>query len=134
VTYNSDGGNGWLGLGWNLSVSSIRVETRWGVPRYDAAKESETYTLDGQMLTPVAHRGALVDRVAGDKVFYPRVEGSFREIIRRSSPGGYWWEVTDKSGTKWFYGGTPEDGVVASSLLWNRDRTVESGGRAGRAR
>jgi RHS repeat-associated protein len=118
VTYNSDGGNGWLGLGWSLGVSSMRVDTRWGVPRYDAAKETETYVLDGEMLTPLAHRGALVDRAGGDKVFYPRVEGAFQEIVRHGNgPGAYWWEVTDKSGTKRFYGGTPEDGLVASSVL-----------------
>ena len=43
LTYSSGGGNGWLGVGWDISVPSITVETRWGVPRYDQFKESDTY-------------------------------------------------------------------------------------------
>ncbi|MCK5198508.1 MAG: hypothetical protein KAR21_09165, partial [Spirochaetales bacterium] len=38
-SYNSEGGNGWLGMGWNLSLPSVTVDTRWGVPRYDADHE-----------------------------------------------------------------------------------------------
>ena len=43
LTYSSGGGNGWLGVGWDISIPSITVETRWGVPRYDQSKESEVY-------------------------------------------------------------------------------------------
>src|SRR5258706_415975 len=108
ISYNSAGGNGWLGLGWNLTVPSIGIETRWGVPRYDPTKETETYSMNGEMLTPVAHRGTLADRNAsGNKQFYPRIEGAFHKIIRHGNdPKSYWWEVTDKSGTRYFYGGT----------------------------
>ncbi|MDH5654259.1 MAG: discoidin domain-containing protein, partial [Gammaproteobacteria bacterium] len=69
VSYNSGGGNGWLGMGWDLSVPSVSIDTRWGVPRYDASTETETYMVDGQMLTPVAHRGTPVARSA-DKIFH----------------------------------------------------------------
>lgn len=65
IQYNSDGGNGWLGEGWNMPVPSITIDTKWGVPRYDTAKETETYLLSGTMLSTmddsnkmgVAHRG-----------------------------------------------------------------------------
>ena len=50
LTYNSSGGNGWLGVGWDISVPSITVETRWGVPRYDYQKESEVYVYGGEQL------------------------------------------------------------------------------------
>lgn len=57
LAYASDAGNGWLGEGWDVSLDAIRVpglgsdvsadaisvDTRWGVPRYNGAKESETY-------------------------------------------------------------------------------------------
>lgn len=107
IQYNSEGGNGWLGLGWNLSTPSITIETRWGVPRYDLDNETETYLLDGEMMSPVAHRTEWVARnTSGDKTFHTRVEGSFRRIKRKgNAPKDYWWEVTEKDGTRKFYGG-----------------------------
>ncbi len=105
IQYNSGGGNGWLGLGWNLQVPSISIDTRWGVPRYDLQKETETYLINGEQLSPVAHKGELVNRTT-DKRFYRRVEGAFDKIIRHgNSPANYHWEVTDKMGTRYFYGG-----------------------------
>lgn len=107
LSYSSSSGNSWLGLGWNIMIPAITIETRWGVPRYDPAKETETYTMNGEMLTPVAHRGAPQARQGIKKQFYPRVEGAFQRIFRHGdSPANYWWEVTDKNGTKYSYGGS----------------------------
>lgn len=128
ISYNSEGGNGWMGLGWNLSMPAISIDTRWGVPRYDPQKETETYTFNGEQLTPVAHRGAVEPRSTGDrKQFYPRVEGAFNKIERRGDkPWNYWWEVTDKSGTKYFYGATRDGGFDKSAVL--RDNEAADGG------
>ncbi|HEU5145576.1 MAG TPA: SpvB/TcaC N-terminal domain-containing protein, partial [Chryseosolibacter sp.] len=120
ISYNSGGGNGWMGLGWNLSLPMISIDTRWGVPRYDSLWETETYTMNGEQLTPVAHRGELRPRTNGGNEgvrFYPRVEGAFNKIVRHGdTPANYWWEVTDKNGTRYFYGGSPtgfeEDAVL----------------------
>ena len=141
ISYNSSGGNGWLGLGWDLSVPSISIDTRWGVPRYDTAKETETYMLNGEMLTPMAHRGALKNRSEDTtnyngetvKIFHTRIEGAFRKIIRHGdAPANYWWEMIDKNGMKNFYGskGTSQD---AGSILgggqgvfrWALKKTVD---------
>jgi RHS repeat-associated protein len=122
VTYSSAAASGWLGTGWNLTTPAIGVETRWGVPRYDADKETETYLLGGEQLTPVAHRAAPKARSA-DKVFHTRVEGGFARIVRKGdSPKNYRWEVTDKSGVRWTYGGegatlTDDDGDIFSWAL-----------------
>ena len=148
IQYNSGGGNGWLGMGWDLSSPAVMVETRFGVPRYEAALETETYVLNGQQLAPVAHQEDFVTRPAGDKPFYPRVEGNFDRIIRKSYippppipdtiiidnffipddtiivipevnekvTANYWWEVTDKSGTIYSYGGS-NDGLVEDAVL-----------------
>ncbi|MDF5756272.1 SpvB/TcaC N-terminal domain-containing protein [Spongiactinospora sp. TRM90649] len=111
VEYSSAAVNGWMGVGWDLSVPSISIDTRWGVPRYDARNESETYLFGGEQLTPVAHRGAVRPRTA-DKVFRQRVEGRFARIVRKGdSPKTYTWEVTEKSGTHRRYGG--EGAVLA---------------------
>jgi len=111
VNYNSDGGSGWLGEGWDIQVPSISVDTRWGVPRYSSKDETETYSLNGAMLVQmdnqnatVAHRGDKIARKTGDVQFYPRNEGGFSKIIRKGSdPKNYTWEVTDKSGTLYKY-------------------------------
>ena len=109
IQYSSDAGSGWLGEGWNLSTSSITVDTRWGVPRYNLSNETETYLLDGQMLLEdevgLAHRNLGVKRGKGRVRFYPRKESAFPEIVRiGDKPSNYIWEVTDRQGTKYTYG------------------------------
>jgi RHS repeat-associated protein len=106
VGYSSSSGNGWLGMGWDLAPPMITIDTRWGVPRYLPNLESETYLLNGEQLTPVAHRGALKARTV-EKSFHTRVEGAFARIVRHGNgPQNYTWEVTDKAGMRWLYGGT----------------------------
>jgi RHS repeat-associated protein len=108
ITYNSSGGNGWLGVGWDLQTPAITIDTRWGVPRYDTRFETETYLLEGQQLTPMAHVGELRTRNdAGhpEVVFNTRVEGQFWKIVRHGhQPTNYWWEVVDKHGITSIFG------------------------------
>lgn len=126
VQYNSDGGNGWLGLGWDLPLPNIAIDTRWGAPRYSDDNETETYLLNGLQLTPLAHRGVPEPRTA-EKVFHTRVEGEFCRIIRHGDyPSDYWWEVTDKQGIRYFYGGTPEKGQKPAALLCDFFGVLES--------
>ncbi|NUQ24995.1 MAG: hypothetical protein HUU34_13670 [Saprospiraceae bacterium] len=124
VQYHSEGGNGWLGLGWDIPVPFIGLDTRWGVPRYNPALETETYTLSGEQLSPVGHRQELVSR-STDKTFYPRVEGAFQRIIRYgSSPKNYWWEVTTKDGIRYSYGGRRNVGVSNGAVLRDDDDNI----------
>lgn len=117
IQYNSDAGHTWLGMGWDLSTPSISVETRWGVPRFDAAQESETYVLDGRQLSPVSHRLEKVARTT-EKRFYPRVENDFSRIIRHGDgPKNYWWEVTDKYGNRRSFGGRSTTGLEDMAVL-----------------
>jgi RHS repeat-associated protein len=127
LSYNSSRANGWVGLGWDLPISAIMVDTRFGAARYDCDVETETYMFDGEQLTPIAHRGPEKKRtdettvVGGEtvKIFHARVEGGFRQIIRHgASTKSYWWEVIDKAGTRSFFGGTPESGgPIAQATL-----------------
>jgi RHS repeat-associated protein len=117
VSYSSASADGWLGVGWDLSTPNITIDTRWGVPRYDPRRETETYQMGGEMLTPVAHRGPPAARTA-DKVFHTRAEGQFAKIIRHgTAPDNYTWEVVDRSGVQWFYGATPGDGPQPDATL-----------------
>ena len=111
LTYNSNGGNGLCGMGWDLQIPCISVETRWGVPLYDANFETETYLLNGeQLLTDHNAMPTFAKEYEPRdpnfvKRFYPRVEGAFDSILRYgNSPQTYWWEVYDRSGTRYIYG------------------------------
>ena len=136
VTYNNNGGSGWMGEGWDLSVSCISIDTRWGVPRFDNRKESEVYMLDGKQLVvrdtagfmqPLPYQGEWADRYQSPKRFYMRVEGGFQKIMRYgNTPKSYYWEVTDKDGTVYYYG-KPVDGDGDSSnvgTLKNLDNNI----------
>ena len=128
LSYSSDGGSGWLGEGWDIDVPAITVDTRWGVPRYDSANETETYLLNGQMLCftgsdgqmHVAHRGTPEAREV-DRRFFTRQGGDFSKIVRKgSSPSDYYWEVTDTRGTKYVYGQSSNSrlqGTVGGSVV-----------------
>src|SRR6185437_8988890 len=84
---------------------------------YNVASETETYQVGDQQLTPVANRGAPQPRTE-EKTFHTRIEGAFNKIVRHgNSPTDYWWEVTDKDGTRSFYGGDPETGPVPAAQL-----------------
>lgn len=125
VNYNSEGGNGWMGIGWDLSIPSISIDTRWGAPRYDPHEETEIYSMAGEMLTMQVgsdftnpHRTSNITRTS-DRVFYPRKEdGSYLNIKRHgSNPTNYWWEVIDKMGNKSFYGGYTNVGVIENAII-----------------
>lgn len=123
LSYNSDGGSGWAGEGWDISIPTISVDTRWGVPRYDATYESETYLLNGQMLAmmevdtmTVAHRKPTVLRQT-DRQFFVRQGGDFSKIIRKgNSPSNYYWEITDRNGVVYTYGDHP-DAVLSGDYI-----------------
>lgn len=122
LTYSSGAGGSWLGTGWDLSVSAISIDTRWGVPRYLTDRESETYLLDGAVLSPTAVRSTLLPRVAERDDFTLRTETQFNHIIRHGdSPKTYWWEVIDKLGNHFWYGGFPDDGGPNGDIPGGRD-------------
>jgi|GEM_PF-1577544 len=115
LTYNSSGGNGWLGLGWDISIPSITVETRWGVPRYDSDEESEVYVYEGELLVSkdangefrkMRHRtNEYLQRQSGHVQFWPRKNEAFDSIVRHGNgPDNYWWSVTHKNGVTDYYG------------------------------
>ena len=125
LQYSSDGGSGFCGEGWDLPIPSITVDTRWGVPRYDTQKETETYLLNGVMLCfevddslTTAHRTPNVLRTNNDRRFYTRRGGDFSRIVRKgTSPSNYYWEVTDNNGTVYTYGSSNgTDGMLKGTF------------------
>lgn len=117
IQYTNEGGTSWIGTGWDLTLPSFTLDTRWGVPLFDGVIETEIYLYNGQQLGPVFHREIQYDREA-DREFNMRQETEFEIIIRHgSSPRNYWWEVKSKNGSVTYYGGTPSQGVNEDYVL-----------------
>src|SRR5215212_8233730 len=72
--YDSGGENGWGGLGWDLSVGEISVDTSFGAPHFDPTLESESYLLNGDLLTPNANNDVWTTRVAERQDYTRQVE------------------------------------------------------------
>ncbi|MDP3273682.1 MAG: SpvB/TcaC N-terminal domain-containing protein, partial [Deltaproteobacteria bacterium] len=101
LAYDSARGNGWLGVGWDLGVSRVEVDTRNGVPEYTPSSE-ETYLLDGAQLVAVDPPGANPRRYAR------RVESALDLIYRHgASKSDYWWDVRTRDGGRFVYGRRP---------------------------
>jgi RHS repeat-associated protein len=126
LSYNSAGNDTWAGLNWDLSVGDVSVDTRWGVPRFDPNKETESYTLNGDPLVPNGLDGSR-PRVKEDRQDFTRqTETQFAEITRVYSPPGpndpqqdtanYYWRVRDKMGDVFWYGGFPDQGGPFGAL------------------
>lgn len=122
IGYNQNLENGWMGLGWALEgVDAIEIDTRWGAPQYDSQYETETYLLDKEQL--IQANGILVRKQlktprSAEQEYRKRAESDFKKVIRHgNATDNYWWEVIDKKGVKYFYGGLPGLGIVESSVL-----------------
>lgn len=120
VSYDSSGGNSWMGVGWDLGVGEIAVDTSFGAPHFSATHESESYSHDGDLLVPNANDAAWEPRTGQTRRdFTHQVEEDFAEIIRHEGAGGpanYFWEVREKDGGVKWYGATPDDGGPAPSV------------------
>jgi RHS repeat-associated protein len=120
--YDSSNGDGWLGVGWNLAPGEVSIDTRWGAPRYLPNQESETYMLNGDVLSPNAVRSTFQARVSEREDWTRRVETQHDRIIRHgTNPKDYWWEVVDKNGAHFWYGGFPDGGGPNGDGLGGRD-------------
>ena len=121
LTYNSTTSNGVLGYGWTIPQPAITIDTRWGVPRYSSDYESEIYSINGQQMVQKDgnqdlrlpyQSTALLPRQNGDVTFTARDTKNCDLIVRHgTAPNNYWWSVTDRSGTTYYYGKYASDDV-----------------------
>ncbi len=112
LSYDSGFGNGSVGLGWSLGLSSIQVRTDKGLPRYDA---SDVFLLDGAELVEVS---------AG--VYRFKNEGRFLRV-RRS---GNHWEADTPDGSVLRFGVSPEARTEAGghTFAWMLEAIVDRAG------
>jgi RHS repeat-associated protein len=117
LSYDSGGGNGPFGFGWQLSLPSITRKTDKGLPSYRDEEESDVFVLSGvEDLVPVLDPESGWSRVRLDEPGYapgyrvdryrPRVEGLFARIERwtRKADGDTHWRSITRDNITTLYG------------------------------
>ena len=128
LSYDSGGGNGIFGLGWNLSLASIKRKTDKGLPQYIDAVDSDTYLFsEAEDLVPEFKKinGQFIqindEYVISEKdypatpndthtirFYKPRIEGLFARIERwtAKATGIIKWRVITKDNVTTLFGWT----------------------------
>ncbi len=131
LSYNSGGGNGLMGLGFDIGTSSVRIDTRFGLPEYD---KEDTYVLDGEELTYMGESGEA-------RVYILRKEGRLARI-RWFADEGDWWEISERNGTVRIYGdegawlgpgrteGSVKSGKDQGVYIWRLRRIIDANGNS----
>ena len=114
LSYSSENANSWLGRGFDITTSSITIDTRYGLPEYDG---EDTYLLDGQELVRVGGSGTV-------REYRVRTEREFARIRWHRSGGHSWWEVTGRDGVVREYGreegwNGPDRGDRGRTFTWH---------------
>ena len=129
LAYNSGTGNGWCGVGWSLEAGFIQRETKHGVP----VKWGSTLPLNeyddskGFVFNVAGSSGALVN--VGGNEYRAEIDGAFLKFLYYEN----YWEVTDKSGNKFYFGESSSSrmenpkrgwmpGLAESTFRWSLDR------------
>ena len=132
VSYSSGGGNGIMGKGFDVSYgSSITIDTRFGLPKYDGTEQSRSEEYVGNMkVIPTNYMldGILLYEKSRDEknVYYmAQKETAFSHIKRVLSDNH--WEVTDKNGTKRIYAQNKSScvGSGVETFTWNITKTED---------
>ncbi len=130
LTYSSDAGTGWMGVGWNINVPSVNIDTRWGVPTFDPNLESEIYSLNGESLN--REDGVKANRAPGTRLtsldsvhFFPKTMSGYKRIVRYGTdPTNYRWEEVSAGGMHFYYGTTDGVGLDNGSVLKDESGNV----------
>ena len=100
LSYDSGFGNGPLGIGWSLGLSSIQVQTEKGLPRYEG---NDRFLLDGAEIVQV-----------GNGVYRLKNEGRYLRARRVEEH----WEVDAPDGRKLIYGRSASARVESGSQVF----------------
>lgn len=94
-------GNGLFGFGWLLALPSVTRKTDKGLPRYDAAAESDVFLVfDAEDLVPARDPGAGLGTGEPDRVRLPRrpVPAAGRRGCSPGSNAGPGWPTVTRTG------------------------------------
>jgi RHS repeat-associated protein len=114
LSYSSSAGNGFAGLGWDLSGFSTieRASPNRGSPRYGQAWTSDIYLLDGEQLVPSTALGGNFS--------------TLRESFLQISGNGSTWSVRRRDGTLMTY--NPVYATGSGTFRWGLSQVQDPRG------
>lgn len=125
IAYNSGSGNGIFGMGWSLSIPSIRRKTEQELPQYFDSINSDTYIFSGveDLIPAVKETSPGVwlkdetdspDSLFAIKRYRPRIEGAFARIERwtKKADGIIYWQVISKDNITSVFGNTVKSKIA----------------------
>ncbi|WP_108927023.1 SpvB/TcaC N-terminal domain-containing protein [Leptospira johnsonii] len=124
--YSSSGGDGWLGVGWNLGMGSIIRTPEYGALYYDVR---DSFSWNGKKLIKVSG-----DSSNENGTYRPEVVGEDFTILRLTNiENGGIWEVRDSSGQKSIYGQTSSSRIydpnkITRTYSWNLSQVEDTNG------
>jgi RHS repeat-associated protein len=139
LSYSSQSGNGWVGVGWALTGQSEirRAGAGFGAPRWT---NDDGFYLDGSQLIDCTNAAAGSSLAASPSCKYKeqsqhtdyatRIE-SYRRIAHDPANSGRNWYVWDKDGTKRTYAIRLANGFTpVPALGWHLERVQDTSGHA----
>ena len=138
ISYSSDSSNGIMGKGFDINYGSIiSIDTRKGLPKYtlEYGKKKDPVMKDGFLLN-------ITDEKIGYMLYEPEKQISYDRIERYFDAGKEtdYFLVTDKKGTRTYYGDYHDSGLTGSGdtkayigengikkFVWYPTETIDTG-------
>ena len=124
LTYNSQAGNGWLGIGWDFSVGSIQRSTRKGIPTYNDAQDTFVFNLSGQSQELVVV-GSGSDSYGMYNEYQAKVEEAFSRFRYYTDKT---WRVWTKDGRLHKFTGLIQHASSGQYFQWGLSRIEDTNG------
>lgn len=125
LVYNSQAGNGWLGIGWDLSVGSIQRSTEKGAPTYDDSKDTFIFNLSGQSQELVSI-GTGSDAYGPFTEYRAQIEASFTRYRYYSI--GKIWRAWTKDGRRHDFTGLAQRSPTEQYFYWGLTKVTDTHG------
>jgi hypothetical protein len=124
LTYNSQAGNGWLGIGWDFSVGSIQRSTRKGVPTYNDGQDTFVFNLAGQSQELVSV-GAGSDSYGNYTEYRAQIEAAFIRFRYYTDKS---WRAWTKDGRLYTFMGLALHSASGKYFYWGLAKVTDTQG------